>query len=81
MGFLQEKMVFPKKNLKFLKMARGIKFAVESNWKSKISQNVQTFGCYKTFTRVLQKRLNLLWSEIGSFLKKFKDFELLYKNR
>ena len=54
LGFLQEKMGFPKKNLKFLKMARGIKFAVESNWKSKISQNVEIFGCYKLITRVLQ---------------------------
>ena len=51
--FLQEKMGFPKKTLKLLKKARGIKFAVESNWKSKISQNFQNFGCYKTITRVL----------------------------
>ena len=54
LGFCKEKRVFRKKTLKFLKMARLIKFAVESNWKSKISQNVQTFGCYKTITRVLQ---------------------------
>ena len=39
--FLQEKMGFPKNTLNSLKMARGIKFVVESNWKSKISQNVQ----------------------------------------
>ena len=54
LGFLQEKMGYPKKSLKFLKIPRGIKFAVESNGKSKISQNVQTFGCYKRITRVLQ---------------------------
>ena len=54
LGFLLEKMGFPKKTLKFLKMARGIKFARECNCKSKISQNFQTFGCYKTITRVLQ---------------------------
>ena len=54
LGFLQEKMGFPKKNLNSLKKAKGIKLAVESNWKSKISQNGQTFGCYKTITRVLQ---------------------------
>ena len=39
--FLQEEMGFPKNTLNFLKMARGIKFVVESNWKSKISQNSQ----------------------------------------
>ena len=81
MGFLQEKMGFTLKILKFLKLARGIIFAVESNWKSEISQNVQTFGCYKTFTRVLQKILKLIVTEIGSFLKRCKEFELLYKNR
>ena len=54
LGVLEEKMGFPKKTLKFLKLARGIKFAVESNWKTKISQNVQTFGCYQTNKRVLQ---------------------------
>ena len=54
LGFLPEKMVFPKKTLNFLKMASGIEFAVESNWKSKISQNFQTFVCYETMTRVLQ---------------------------
>ena len=54
LGFLQEKMGFPRETLKFLKMERGIKFAVESNWKSTISQNVQTFGCYKIITKVLQ---------------------------
>ena len=53
LGFLLEKMGFPKKTLKFLKMARCIKFARECNCKSKISQNFQTFGCYKTITRVL----------------------------
>ena len=52
--FLQEKMGYRKKTLKVLKMARDIKFGVESNWKSKISQNVQIFGCYKTIRRVLQ---------------------------
>ena len=45
LGFLQEKMGFPRETLKFLKMAGSIKFSVESNWKSKISQNVQRFGC------------------------------------
>ena len=54
LGFLQEKLGFPKKTLKLLKNSRDIMFAVESNWKSKISQNVQTFGFYKTVTRVLQ---------------------------
>ena len=54
LGFLQEKMGFPKETLKFYKVARGIKFDVESNWKSKISQNVHTFGSYKTITGVLQ---------------------------
>ena len=62
-------------------MARSNKFAVENNWKSKISQIVQTFGAYKTITGVMQKKLNLIWTEIGSFLKRFKEFELLYKNR
>ena len=54
LGFLQEKMGFPRKNLKLLKMAGAIKFAVESSWKSKFSQNVRIFGCYKTITRVWQ---------------------------
>ena len=81
LGFLQEKLGFPKKTLKRLKKARGNKFAVESNWKSKISQNVQIFGFYKTITNVLLKNLNLIWTENGSFLKRFKEFELLYKNR
>ena len=54
LGFLQGTMGFPIKTVKFLKLARGIKFALESNWKSKISQNVQTFGCFKKFTRVLK---------------------------
>ena len=81
LGFLQETMGFPKQTLNFLKMAKGIKFCVECNWKSKISQNVQTFGCYKTITRVLQKTLNFIWTEIGSSLKRFKEFELLFKNR
>ena len=54
LGFLHENLDFPIKTLKFLKKARGINFAVESNWKCKISQNVQTFGCYETITRVLQ---------------------------
>ena len=54
LGFLQEKVGFPIKTLKFSKMARGIDFAIESNWKCKLSQNVQFFGCYKTFTRVLK---------------------------
>ena len=62
-------------------MARGIKFDVGNNWKSKISQNVQTFGAYKTITGVLQKKLNLISTEIGSFLKRFTEFELLYKKR
>ena len=53
-GLFARKNGFSEKTLKFLKMARGIKFAVESSWKGKISQNVQTFGCYKTVTRVLQ---------------------------
>ena len=81
LGFLEENLGFPIKTLKFLKMARGINFAVESNWKCKISQNVQTFGCYKTITSVLQKSFNLIWTEIGSLLKSFKEFELLKKNR
>ena len=39
--FLQKKMGFPKKTLKFAKMARGFNLAVQCNWKSKISQSVQ----------------------------------------
>ena len=81
LGFLQEKLGFPKETLKFFKVARGIEFDVESNWKSKISQNVQTFGSYKTITRVLQNSLNLIWTEVGSFLKRLKEFELVYKSR
>ena len=46
MGFLQEKMGFPLKILKFLKLARGIIFAVENEWKSKVSQNVQSLFCF-----------------------------------
>ena len=61
-------------------MARDINFGVEINWRSKISQNVQTFGCYKTITSVLQKSFKLIWTEIGNFLKSFKTFELLYEN-
>ena len=52
--FLLEKKGYRKKTLKVLKMARDNKFGVQSNWKSKISQNVQTFGCYETIKRVLQ---------------------------
>ena len=79
--FFARKNGFSEKTLKFLKLERGIKFAVESNWKSKIPQNVQIFGFYKKIIRVLQKSLNLTWTESGRFLKMFKDFELLYKNR
>ena len=80
-GVFARKKGLSEKTLKVLKMARGIKFGVESNWKSKISQNVQPFGCYKTIKRVLQQSLNIIWTEIGSFLKKFREFELLFKNR
>ena len=53
-GLFARKNGFPEKTLKLSKMARVISFPVECNWKGKISQNVQTFGCYKTVTRVLQ---------------------------
>ena len=72
-GLFARKNGFSEKTLKFSKMARVIKFAVECNWKSKISQNVQTFGCYKTIIMVLQYSLNLIWIELGSFLKRFKE--------
>ena len=57
-------MGFPIKTLNFLKMARGIKFAIESNWKSKITQNVQTFGCYKTIYKGCEIKFyfNLNWN-------------------
>ena len=33
-----------KKTLNFFKIAKGVKFAVECNWNSKNSQNVQNLG-------------------------------------
>ena len=35
---------FPEKLWSFLKKAKGSNFAVESEWKSKLSQNIQTLG-------------------------------------
>ena len=45
--FFQKKMGFPKITYKFSKMSRGFNSAVQCNWTSKISQNVQNFGCRK----------------------------------
>ena len=56
LGFSEENLGFPIKTLKFLKMASGINFAVESNWKCKISQNVQSFGCYKNNYKCFAKK-------------------------
>ena len=42
--FLQRKMRFPKKTLKFSKIADGKKFAVQCEGISKVPQNVQILG-------------------------------------
>ena len=42
--FLQKKMGFPKKTLKFSKIADGNKFAVQCERISKVSQNFQILG-------------------------------------
>ena len=79
LAFLQEKMGFPKKTLKFSKMARGIKFAVESNWKSKISQNVQTFGTYKTITGFCEKSWIYFELKLAVFSKRSQNLGFFIK--
>ena len=44
LGFLQEKMGFPKKTLKFSKIADGNKLAVQCEGISKVSENVRIYG-------------------------------------
>ena len=71
-------------------MAYGSNFAVEFNWNTNISQNVQTFDCSKKvhgfakkneFTLKRLKVAILQWNatECGSFLKMFKKFCFLEK--
>ena len=71
-------------------MAGCSNFAVEFNWNTNISQNVQNFGCYKKvhgfskkseFTLKWLKVAFLLWNatEIGSFLRLFTKFLLFRK--
>ena len=50
-------MGFPKKNLKFSKIADGNKFAVQREGISKVSQNVQImgFGSFKEYFGFLEK--------------------------
>ena len=73
-----------------LEMTEDSIFAVEFNWNTNISQNVQTFGCYKKvlgfstkyeFTLKWLKVAILLWNatECSSFLKMFKSLLLFGK--
>ena len=43
-------------NLNFSKIGEGSKFAVECDWNSKISQNVQNLGFFKKNTWVIRKK-------------------------
>ena len=45
-----------KKILNFFKIAKGSKFAVKCDWKSKISQNVQNMGFFKELDGFLEKK-------------------------
>ena len=57
LGFLHEKMGLPRKTLKLLKMAGGIKFAVESNWKSNTLRTFKLLAVIKQ----LQGFCNKVW--------------------
>ena len=78
-GFFARKMGFPKKTLKFPKMAKAIKFAVENNWKSKISQNVQTFGTYKTITGFCEKSWIYFELKLAVFSKRSQNLGFFIK--
>ena len=56
LGFLQEKMGFPKKTLKFSKIADGNKLAVQCEGISKVSQNLQILFCFQKVDKFLEKR-------------------------
>ena len=75
-----------------LEMTEGSIFAVEFNWNTNLSQNVQTFGCYKKvlgfstkyeFTLKRLKVAIMLWNatECSSLLKMFKVILLFRKNK
>ena len=55
--FLKKKTVFSKKTFSVLDNANGLKLAVECNWFSEISQNVENLGFLRKKTRwVFRKR-------------------------
>ena len=64
-------------------------FDFECERNREISQNVQKLGFLqekmgfsKMNLEVFENgSLNLIWTEIGNFLKRFKEFELFLKNR
>ena len=47
-----------KNNLNFFKKWSKRKFAVESDWNSQISQNIQNFGFFVKKNKVLSKKSN-----------------------
>ena len=47
---------FSKKLWTFSNKAKGSTFAVESEWKSKVSQNVQSLFCFQKVVEFLEQR-------------------------
>ena len=57
LGFLKKTDGFFEKILKLFEIAKDSKFAVECNWNSEISQNVQNLGFFKKNRWVFRKNL------------------------